>query len=416
MNNKLHIFIFIYALALCLASEETSSQTVNWESVGSTGLTSVAMEPLAVSDQGSVFYLGLLRSEDTGDSWDQIAGGQHTIASGNDGRMYTATNGEILSSSDNGATWTSSGILGEASFIYDILQGADGSLYASANVGLYKSEDNAQTWTTIDTSRELSSIAEGADGILFCARARITIPFGGVEREAGVFRSSDNGQTWQETSLADTAMLSARVVSPAPGVVLAGASFLEGRGRVFHSTDNGSSWTQTSVRDVVTSFSVAPNGDVYATAANTGVYRSTDAGATWSQQNSGLSDSRIFGIVLDPHTGRLFSVDVFGTLYRSTEPVVSSTPTTMAFEVALDIAPNPASAIATIEFRIPQPAYAQVDIIDNAGRKVVEFFRGFVPAAEQRLQLQTSTLIPGAYAVRIRSQGFSAMRRFVIAR
>ncbi len=167
-------------------------------------------------------------------------------------------------------------------------------------------------------------------------------------------------------------------------IVYAGAAL----GGVFKTTDNGTTWNPIS--DAVPSLSVGdlamdpadPNrlylgtgesnasGDSY---AGTGIYGTTDAGATW--HHLGLPNSRHIGkIAIDPNnTSRIF-VAATGTLF-GTNPdrgVYRTTDTGASWErvffltdstAAIDLAINPRNSdtvFASMWERIRNPIYRQV--------------------------------------------------------
>jgi len=132
----------------------------------------------------------------------------------------------------------------------------------------------------------------------------------------GVFRSDDGGATWRNTGLPDSYHIGKLAVHPKdPNTVIAAVqghfwTTNENRG-LYRTTDGGRSWSRvlsvnpkTGGNDVV--FSPSDPSVVYASlwenypdvfGPESGVYKSTDGGATWSRLRGGLPDG--------PKTGRI---------------------------------------------------------------------------------------------------------------
>lgn len=138
--------------------------------------------------------------------------------------------------------------------------------------------------TTIESGR-LSGYALGNNGVVYAAAAN-----------GGVWKSADQGQSWTDISLSlPNQIVGALGWSPSGGSLgtlfaLTGDNSFgqynwSGTG-LYYSTDEGASWTHASgIPDGALAFKVAVAPDtpttVYA-ATGAGLYRSTDTGHTWS--------------------------------------------------------------------------------------------------------------------------------------
>jgi photosystem II stability/assembly factor-like uncharacterized protein len=87
------------------------------------------------------------------------------VASSADGSKLVAVVswGQIYTSVDSGATWTSRGPTGNW---YDVASSSDGSkLVAVVNWGqIYTSRDSGATWTARESARNWSAVASSSDG------------------------------------------------------------------------------------------------------------------------------------------------------------------------------------------------------------------------------------------------------------
>ena len=101
---------------------------------------------------------------------------------------------------------------------------------------------------------------------------------------------------------------------------------LDGSG-IYRSTDGGASWQVSDAG--LAGGSVYPlisgaGGTLYAAPGASGVYRSTDGGATWQDDNgvdgSGPGGAAIYGMAVNPGDGRfVYALDSSGNLFRSAD-------------------------------------------------------------------------------------------------
>ena len=187
---------------------------------------------------------------------------------------------------------------------------------AAATGGLWKTTDNGVTWKVVFENQAVNSIGS----VTVDQRHPQTVWVGTGEatnRQSsgwgdGVYKSTDGGATWANMGLRNTARIARIVVDPTNSdvVYVASPGHLWGpnseRG-LFKTTDGGRTWTPILTRDDntgVVDVAIDP-GDpktVYAAlyqhrrtpfgfvggGPGSGLYKSTDAGATWTQLTTGL--------------------------------------------------------------------------------------------------------------------------------
>ena len=197
--------------------------------------------------------------------------------------------------------------------------------------GVWKTTDGGNTWTPLTDTQP--SLAVGS--ITIDPNNHNTIYVGTGEENfngdafygAGVLKSTDGGTTWAQMGKATFAQaltpgtggayIGQIAVQPGnPNIVLAAVSFiLNGTvGGIYRSTDAGNSWTEdaspqglgatsvffesTPTNAGTTATAWMAMGDAFGVTGANGVYKSADSGATWTKQGGGLPTSNVGRIIL----------------------------------------------------------------------------------------------------------------------
>ncbi|TFV43759.1 F510_1955 family glycosylhydrolase [Blastococcus sp. TF02A_35] len=134
--------------------------------------------------------LGLIRSEDAGESWDIVSlGGEvdfHALRAAH-GNVYgwDAGTGRVMVSVDEGLTWETRSTLD----LRDLAVHPEDPevLLATIEQGLLRSEDGGRTWTTVPTAPGVTVLAWPATSSLY-----------GLTPDGAVHESTDGGTTWTE--------------------------------------------------------------------------------------------------------------------------------------------------------------------------------------------------------------------------
>src|SRR5262249_35086160 len=239
--------------------------------------------------------------------------------------------------------------------------------FASTAAGLFKTTDGATTWQLIGSGLflRMPAIAASNPSVLYAVGGDVSLP-----DLNGVYKSTDGGVTW--TLVFPTGILSPEsVISLAvdptdPSIAYAGT---ENNG-LFKTTDGGVTWNEsdTGITDTVgiggprvSQIVVDPQtpSTVFAlTCCNgAGIFKSTDAGASWAPSNAGLSAPNSAVLALDPQTpSTLYALT--STLQKSVDGGASWTPAGVGLPEGL------ARALA-IDPQSPSVIYA--GIIDGFG-------------------------------------------------
>jgi len=197
---------------------------------------------------------------------------------------------------------------------------------ATASGGLWKTDNEATTWQPVFDAGPATAIgdvaiAPSSPGTVWIGTGEANI-FRSSQAGAGVYKSVDAGKTWQHMGLADTYTIPRIIVHPAnPDVVFVAASGHEwttnpARG-VYKTSDGGKTWQKvlfvderTGAIDLV--MDPADSNTLYASMwqrirlkwndprnfgdyGGSGIYKTTDGGATWVPINIGLPEPRFRG-------------------------------------------------------------------------------------------------------------------------
>ncbi|MFU8852758.1 hypothetical protein ACNAW0_17485 [Micromonospora sp. SL1-18] len=256
-----------------------------------------------------------------------------------------ATGGGVWKTTDYGANWTNisdgffkTGAIGAiraAPSDPDVVYVGTGSTGLRSNVilghGMYKSTNAGKTWTHIglDGVGQIGRMAVDPNDPDTVYAAAVGNPFG-PSPDRGVYKTTDGGKSWKhalsispeigvyglvvEPGKPDVVYASAWRAERKPWTIISGTTVDDGAG-IYKSTDGGNTWTHLS-RGLPTGLvgkidlSISPDNPkrvyalVEAPEPKEGLYRSDDAGATWSLMNGDNDLSRrpfyYTGIEADP--------------------------------------------------------------------------------------------------------------------
>jgi Domain of unknown function DUF11 len=226
--------------------------------------------------------------------WAQAGINQWTIVGGEGGQVFGLSwhptrNNVILASvgqhlyrsTNGGSNWSEVASLlnGGGNFIVDP---ANPDRILHPNFPIYRSDDGGATFQA----------AAALPGNLFARQLAISSD-GAVVYATGngaVFRSTNFGQSWTERSsgLPGTAafsVASSLYVSPQDSNVVYVSYQAEG---LFRTADGGASWVRLGTAQIVRGMAINPLDPAnIVIAADTGIWRSTNTGLTWTQTASG---------------------------------------------------------------------------------------------------------------------------------
>lgn len=307
------------------SSDRGTTWTASNDGLGDASALTVVLDPLTPTTLYAVAGdSGIFKSIDSGAHWTVIYHGLGEIPiltlaidPQTPKVLYAGTNsGGVVKSTDGGQSWTAinRGLTTGASRLVRILvidPVTPTTLYAGTNGGVYKSTDSGTIWTAMN--KGFSGIADESDVYLPMVSHLVIDPvthstlYAAANTNAGgIFKSIDGGASWTGPSRGwpENYGVDALVIDPMSPTTLYAAIYMAG---VFKSTDDGLHWTainsglprysESRVETTslyVTRLAIDPNNPtiLYALASSNGgdgVFKSTNAGITWTYSNLGVS-------------------------------------------------------------------------------------------------------------------------------
>jgi photosystem II stability/assembly factor-like uncharacterized protein len=231
--------------------------------------------------------------------------------------VYLAVqNGAVWSSPDGGGTWQLAGTTGTATAVGMPALVVDpsraGTAYANSDRGVLKTIDGGGTWEQLPGLVNLLAVAPSAPQTLY----------GSFGRPGSIWRSDDGGAGFSVEPLPPGfSFVTAIAVDPAAPQT----AYVLGDGGFVKTADGGAHWIDPfspagSAADRPLALLLDPGraSTLYLTlqrpagggGAGAGIFRSDDAGATWTPAGAGLpGDLPLFGLVVAP-SGALYATVV----------------------------------------------------------------------------------------------------------
>ncbi len=228
-------------------------------------------------------------------------------------------------------------------------------IYAATNNGVYRSRDRGDSWTDANSGLGENSVLS----LAIDPSVPTTIYAGTFDR---VFKSTDGGQTWAQASsgFTDSIVPTLAIDPVTPSTVYAGTAtgaYFPGNG-VFKTIDGGQNWT--AANSGLPGFPTPPNPaiidvlkidpsattTIYAGTNYLGVYKSADAGMSWSPVNTGMGNQLINDIIINPSiSSTLYAATMSSGVFKSIDGAASwaGSSTGIADPYVISLAIDPAN-------------------------------------------------------------------------
>lgn len=262
-----------------------------------------------------------------------------------DSSLYSALRWRMIGPFRGGRVNGVTGVPGQPNVFY----------FGAVGGGVWKSTNSGRTWTPVFDSQPIASI-----GAVAVAASNPNVVYAGsgeadmrsqISYGNGMYKSTDAGGTWTHIGLDNTRQIGRVLVDPKnPNLVFVAAlghayGANPDRG-VYRSRDGGATWERVlfkneNVGAIDLAFDPQDSQTIYATLWNTrrppwsiyspsygsgsGLYKSTDGGATWRQLTNGIPAEGLghIGIAVAPaNRNRVYAIvdskdQKAGGLYRS---------------------------------------------------------------------------------------------------
>jgi photosystem II stability/assembly factor-like uncharacterized protein len=320
---------------------ESNDGGATWQSVanGANAPTSaVVSDPHHPNLRYGIANNGVVKSGDGGRTWAAADTGlvstyitSLALAPGGARVLYAGTFGRIFKSVDDGRTWRPErSRLGDRSVDALVVDPHNRStLYAAEQGnGLFKSSDAGANWSAVATGvPALDNIALDPKhpGTLYIATC------GGVCEGGILEKTNDGGTSWRPIRGIPWSVQSLAIDPRHPNTLFAGTR----RGEIFRSKDGASSWHRMAKAPAlprshqyeVVAIVIDPRdpANVYAVRRKGGISKSSDGGKTWTRANTGLTDTHINALAIDPRDPRILFASTGGSFATTPARVFRST-------------------------------------------------------------------------------------------
>src|ERR1051325_9450860 len=310
-------------------------------------------------------------------------------------------------SGDNGASWTGAGG-GLASFSTVGAIVSSGSALLAADGRVQKSTDGGATWSQVDTA---------VTGF---------VSFGGLERVGstvyayglGIIKSTDDGATWIR---ADSGIAAFFGIA---GFTSVGSNLFIGGGypnAVYKSTDAGGHWSKVTAlpSSGATSQLLGLGNNLFACSPNNGIFISTNLGTSWTKISTGLPYSN-YQYSLSIQNGWMFAGTSGNSVWKrplsdvsGVEEVAGLLPAHFSLEQNY---PNPFNPSTRFRFRLAEPGFVKLSVVDVLGREVATLVHEQLHAGTYQADWNAGALSTGVYYYRLEQGPSSAVRKMLLTK
>lgn len=249
--------------------------------------------------------------------------------------VYAASDNGVFRSTDGGQHWTGAATtLGTSMFDIAVASADSQNVFASSVFGLYKSSDGGGTWAVVHGFSSFK-VAVSPNG-------NVIYSYAGA---SGVIRSTDGGLTFVSAGagIPLATSITALVMDPQnPDTVYASVLSIAG---VYKSIDGGAHWTAANgglTAQAYYSLAMDPSNSstLYLGPGPGRIFKSTDGGTSWAELTNGLSTTFYRAIAVKATSPTTILAATDQGIYKSPDAGASWTGPTLPFSATM-IAINP---------------------------------------------------------------------------
>jgi hypothetical protein len=272
---------------------------------------------------------------------------------------------------------------------------ATGNVYNAAYyVGVSHSSDGGTVWEHDTIGLGTRGWAVAFDGV---DTNRVYVGGDSAYSYPALLISTDLGATWTMSNTGLAGTVNVLLTIPGNGeLVYAGTN-----NGLYRSTDAGATWAVTPLTSQVRTLVADPlrPANIYAGTYGAGVHASTDGGTTWTPMNTGLTCNKVLSLDLRPGAeNTIYAGTEGGSVFKTTVTTgIAGGPPIANRQSPIAISPNPCRGATTISFNssLLSPN-SSLSLYDASGSLVRSFM-----VRTSSFELRTSSLPPGTYFVRL---------------
>ncbi|HUQ04163.1 MAG TPA: hypothetical protein VM261_16805 [Kofleriaceae bacterium] len=225
---------------------------------------------------------GVFRSTDSGATWTAASSG--LVVNGatyglavdpqNPQRLYATSGSGLFVTTNGGTSWAVAGGLTQSTMCVSVAPSSSSVVYACGNTHVQRSLDGGATWSAVYA-------LDGTNNIAISAQDP-NVAY--VSSQYGLYKTVNGGSSWSQVYASPVGWVA---IDPSNASI---AYITYSTTGAWKTTNGGTSWSPLNTNGLTpTRMFVHPTtpATVYATTWN-GVYRSIDAGASWSQVSNGI--------------------------------------------------------------------------------------------------------------------------------
>jgi photosystem II stability/assembly factor-like uncharacterized protein len=290
---------------------KSTDNGASWKPV-TNGLGSLFITALSIDGTGTLYAgtlnKGVYRSGDNGDNWMAVNDGLGSqavkaLAVTQTGTIIAAmADSGLYRSSDRGDHWVSVRKSSQSTYYSALAVCPTGGIFGGDDYSTYCSTDDGRTWSTHNGTGTMS-LAINAGGVIVRGTSN-----------GGVQTSSDQGMTWTPANAGLTGNSVYCVYLSSTGKIFAGTEV-----SLYRSASIGGAWSEAGQgmgANYCSGIVAKGTADVIVSTYESGMFRSTDRGTTWTRINSGYPNLGVWGLGQNS-AGTLFALDYSG-VYKST--------------------------------------------------------------------------------------------------